>query len=397
MDPIDVRRKNMLTSADLPTVMVTGPDITQLTQPQTFDRALESIGYSTFRAEQQRAREQGRWLGLGIANLMEFAPGPPSFWTSLGMPAAIPEQARVRLELDGHVTVFTAQAPHGQGHETTLAQITADEIGVPLESVRVVHGDTATSPFSLIGTGGSRQSSIAVGATRFAARRVKQKVFRIAAGMLEVSADDLELVDGMVRVKGAPDRALPLGNVATAAYMAPHILPPGDEMGIEETSAYDGGNGGGWAYATHACIVEVDPDTGQAEIKRYVVAEDCGDLINPAIVDGQIRGGIAQGVGAVLLERSTYGTDGQYMAATFMDYLLPTSMEVPPIEIEHLEIPNGDEIPFRGVGEGGAIAAPPAVNGAIEDALAQSGVRITEQYLPPSRILELVGAIQAET
>ncbi len=397
LDPVDVRRTNLLDAGDLPTSMVTGPDISQMTQRQTMDRALERIGYADFRAEQQRARAEGRLLGIGVTNLMEFAPGPANFFPSVGMPAAVPEQARVRLEIDGHVTVFTAQAPHGQSHETTLAQVVADEIGVPFESVRVIHGDTVSSPFSLIGTGGSRASSVATGATRFAARRVKDKVLRIAAGMLEVSADDLEVVDGLVRVKGAPDKLVPLGGVATVAYMAPHMLPKGDEMGVEETSSFDGGNGGGWAYATHACIVEVDGDTGQAEVKRYVVAEDCGDLINPAIVDGQIRGGVAQGLGAVLLERSTYDDDGQFLAATFMDYLLPTSVEVPHIEIEHLEIPNGDEIPFRGVGEGGAIAAPPALNSAIEDALSSSGVRITEQYLPPARILELIGAIQAET
>ena len=214
--------------------------------------------------------------------------------------------------------------------------------------------------------------------------------------MLEVSKDDLELVGGNVRVKGAPDRLVPLGGVATAAYMAPHLLPPGDEIGVEETSSYDGGNGGGWAYATHACIVEVDRETGQTAIKRYVVVEDCGELINPAIVDGQIRGGIAQGIGAVLLEKSAYDADGQFLAATFMDYLLPTAVEIPPIEIEHLEIPSGDEIPFRGVGEGGAIAAPPTVTNAIEDALEPVGVRITDQYLPPTRILELIGAIPAE-
>ena len=396
IDPVEVRRKNLLDQSDLPTAMATGPDITQLTQRQAMERALELIGYASFDEEQKRARDAGRWLGLGVANLMEFAPGPANFFPSVGMPSAVPEQARVRLEIDGHVTVFTAQAPHGQSHETTLAQVAADEMGVSLDWVRVVHGDTASSPFSLIGTGGSRSSSVAVGATRFATRRVKDKVLRIAAGMLEVSKDDLELVGGNVRVKGAPDRLVPLGGVATAAYMAPHLLPPGDEIGVEETSSYDGGNGGGWAYATHACIVEVDRETGQTAIKRYVVVEDCGELINPAIVDGQIRGGIAQGIGAVLLEKSAYDADGQFLAATFMDYLLPSAVEIPPIEIEHLEIPSGDEIPFRGVGEGGAIAAPPTVTNAIEDALEPVGVRITDQYLPPTRILELIGAIPAE-
>jgi aerobic carbon-monoxide dehydrogenase large subunit len=396
LDPADVRRKNLLEQADLPTAMVTGPDITHSTQRQTMERALEIVGYEQLRQEQQRAREQGRLVGVGIANLMEFAPGPKNFFPSVGMPAAVPEQSKVRLEIDGHVTVYSAQAPHGQSHETTLAQVVADELGVPFDAVRVVHGDTASSPFSLIGTGGSRSSSITVGATRFATRKIKHKVLRIAAGLLEVASDDLEIVDGVVRVKGAAEKALPLANVAMVAYMAPHVLPPGDEMGFEETAVHDGGDVTGWAYATHCCVVDIDRDTGQVALKRYVVVEDCGEIINPAIVDGQIRGGVAQGIGGVLLERSAYDAEGQFLAATFMDYLLPTAMEIPTIEIEHLEVPTDDEIASRGVGEGGAIAAPPALTNAIEDALSQLGVRITEQYLPPSRILELIGAIEAE-
>jgi aerobic carbon-monoxide dehydrogenase large subunit len=396
LDPADVRRKNLLEQGDLPTSMVTGPDITHSTQRQTMERALEIVGYEQLRQEQRRAREQGRLVGVGIANLMEFAPGPKNFFPSVGMPAAVPEQSKVRLEIDGHVTVYSAQAPHGQSHETTLAQVVADELGVPFDAVRVVHGDTASSPFSLIGTGGSRSSSITVGATRFATRKIKHKVLRIAAGMLEVATDDLEIVGGVVRVKGAAEKSLPLGNVAMVAYMAPHVLPPGDEMGFEETATHDGGEVTGWAYATHCCVAEIDPDTGQVALKRYVVVEDCGEIINPAIVDGQIRGGVAQGIGAVLLERSAYDDEGQFLAATFMDYLLPTAMEIPTIEIEHLEVPTADEIASRGVGEGGAIAAPPALTNAIEDALSQLGVRITEQYLPPSRILELIGAIPAE-
>ena len=396
LDPAEVRRKNLLGQADLPTSMVTGPDITHTTQPQTMQRALEIVDYEQLRQEQRQAREQGRLVGVGIANLMEFAPGPKNFFPSVGMPAAVPEQSKVRLEIDGHVTVYSAQAPHGQSHETTLAQVVADELGVPFDAVRVVHGDTASSPFSLIGTGGSRSSSITVGATRFATRKIKHKVLRIAAGMLEVATDDLEIVEGVVRVKGVADKALPLGNVAMVAYMAPHVLPTGDEMGFEETATHDGGDVTGWAYATHCCVVEIDRDTGQVALKRYVVVEDCGEIINPAIVDGQIRGGVAQGIGAVLLERSAYDDQGQFLAATFMDYLLPTAMEIPTIEVEHLEVPTADEVASRGVGEGGAIAAPPALTNAIEDALSQLGVRIGEQYLPPSRILELIGSILAE-
>jgi carbon-monoxide dehydrogenase large subunit len=167
-------------------------------------------------------------------------------------------------------------------------------------------------------------------------------------------------------------------------------------MGFEETAVHDGGDVTGWAYATHCCVAEVDRETGQVALKRYVVVEDCGQVINPAIVDGQIRGGVAQGIGAVLLERSAYDEEGQFLAATFMDYLLPTAVEIPTIDIEHLEVPTSDEVPSRGVGEGGAIAAPPALVNAIEDALSPLGVRIADQYLPPTRILELIGAIPAE-
>jgi len=397
LDPADIRRKNLLNDADLPTTLLTGPDVTWVTQRQAMERALAIVDYDGIRKQQQeRGKDSGSLLGVGIANCMEFAPGPANFWTALGMPAPIPEQARVRLEADGHVTVSSAQAPHGQSHETTLAQVVADELGVAFDAVRVVYGDTASSPFSLIGTGGSRSATISVGATRFATRRIKNKVLRIAAALLEVAADDLEIADSVITVKGVPEKTMPLANVAMTAYMAPHVLPQGEEMGFEETAAYDGGNLSGYTYATHCCVVEVDRDTGQVAIKRYVVVEDCGEIINPASVDGQIRGGVAQGIGAVLLERSAYGDDGQFLAGTFMDYLVPTASEIPTIEIEHLEIPTGDEVASRGVGEGGAIAAPPAVNNAIEDALSPLGVRILEQHLPPSRILELIGAIATE-
>jgi carbon-monoxide dehydrogenase large subunit len=305
------------------------------------------------------------------------------------------EQARARLEPDGHLVIFTSQAPHGQSHETTLAQVAGDELGIPLESVRVVHGNTLHTPFSVVGTGGSRAATMGSGAALGATRLVKEKVLHIVSTLLEADEQDLELDDGKVQVRGVPSRAVTLAEVATIAYLTPSRLPPGMTPGLE--ASYDFRiPDGGWAQATHCCIVEVDMETGQVEILRYLVVEDCGTMINPAVVEGQVRGGVAQGIGGVLFERSAYGDDGQFLAGTFMDYLVPTAMEIPCIEIGHVESPPTHEVNYRGVGEGGAIGAPAALSSAIEDALRPFGVRLTEQYLPPARILELAGIIATE-
>jgi carbon-monoxide dehydrogenase large subunit len=305
------------------------------------------------------------------------------------------EQARARLEADGHLVVVTAQAPHGQSHETTLAQIAADEMGVPFEHVRVLHGDTRITPFSIIGTGGSRSATWASGAMLYTTRRLKEKVLALAAEMLEISPEDLEINDGVVTPKGLPQKTLPLAQIAQQVYLAPSTLPAGADRSLEATEEYTGAGitGSGWSGGTHLCQVEVDIDTGAVKILRYIVVEDCGRVINPAIVDGQIRGGVAQGIGGVLLEHSAYDEDGQFLAGSFMDYLIPTATEIPTIEIHHLETGHGGDVDFRGVGEGGAVVAPATLTNAIEDALAPLGVRVTEQYLPPSRVLELAGII----
>ncbi len=299
------------------------------------------------------------------------------------------EMATVRIEPDGRVTVFTAQSPHGQGHETTLAQVVASELGVPLDAVKVVHGDTLVTPFSLSGTGGSRAATFASGAALFAAREVREKVLQVAAAMMEANPMDLELTGGMVGVQGVPQKAIPLARVAMLVYAAPGQLPPGSPTELVATFAYDGGEGG-FSQATHCCWVEIDRQTGKINITRYLVVEDCGTMINPAVVEGQVRGGTAQGIGGVLYEHAIYDENAQFLTGTFMDYLVPTAMEIPPIEIEHLETPAISPVNFRGVGEGGAICAPPAITNAVSDAL---GVKITEQPLTPTRILELLGAI----
>jgi carbon-monoxide dehydrogenase large subunit len=231
---------------------------------------------------------------------------------------------------------------------------------------------------------------MAGGVTLHGARQLKAKVLDVAALLMEVSARDLDIAGGQVVVRGDPDSAIAVGEIARLAAAGAEAGP-----GLEVEAAFDGGESG-WSGGTHCAIVEVDTETGLVTVERYIAAEDCGALINPAVVDGQVRGGIAQGIGAVLLERSAYDADGNFQSATFMDYLLPTACEIPRIEIAHLEtIPLDPDVNFRGVGEGGMIVAPPTVVSAIEDALAPFGVRIYEQHLPPARILELIEAGQA--
>jgi carbon-monoxide dehydrogenase large subunit len=233
---------------------------------------------------------------------------------------------------------------------------------------------------------------MAGGASLHVGRELRAKVIDAAGELLEASPEDLDITAGLVSVRGVPASAISLAEVASAA--AGGRLPAHIDSSLEVALTYDGGEGG-WSGGTHCAEVEVDPGTGLVRIQRYVVAEDCGELINPAIVEGQVRGGVAQGVGAVLLERSAYDENGQFLSASFMDYLLPTATEVPRIEIEHLQtVPLDADVNFRGVGEGGMIVAPPTICNAIEDALSPFGAKVYEQHLPPARILELIGTIE---
>ncbi len=387
LDPVEVRRRNLITGDEQPTKMLTGPTLEDVTSVETLDRAAELVDYEAFREQRRRAREQGRLLGIGFSTYIEAAPGPPDFFDGLGF-AVGGERAHAKLEPDGRLTILTAQSPHGQGHETTLAQVAADEFGVPLDHVRVVHGDTNQAPFSMLGTGGSRAATMGTGATLHATREVKRKVLSLAGTLMEIAPDDLEIVDAMVAPKGAPAKAMPLAQIAAAAYFMPNAA---EEPDLRSSASFEGASRGGWSGGTHACIVEVDPETGRVEIQRYLVVEDCGPLINPAIVDGQIRGGVAQGIGIALYEDAAYDEDGNFLAGTFMDYLLPTAMEIPPIEIEHLHGEPLEEVSYRGVGEGGTIAAPAAVLNAVADAV--GGATITRLPLTPERVLALLDAL----
>lgn len=386
LDPVEVRRRNLVTASEQPTKMVTGPTLDGVTSLETVDRAVELLDYRALRERQRVAREQGRLLGVGFSTYIEQAPGPPDFFDGLDFKVG-GERAHAKLEPDGRLTIHTAQHPHGQGTETTLAQVAADEFGVPFDHVRVVHGDTDLAPFSMLGTGGSRAATMASGAALEATRAVKRKTLDLAGRMLEIASEDLEIVDGMVTPKGVPAKALPLARVATAAY----FMPNGDEEpDLRSSASFAGVSRGGWSGGTHACVLEVDPETGHVEILRYLVVEDCGRVINPAVVDGQVRGGVAQGIGLALYEDAAYDSTGNFLAGTFMDYLVPTAIEIPPIEVDHLHGRAVEEVPYKGVGEGGAIAAPAAVLNAVADAV--GGATITRLPLTPERVLGLVDA-----
>jgi carbon-monoxide dehydrogenase large subunit len=384
LDPFEIRLRNVAPRTSPPAMMITGRPLTGVTTRESLERLTQVVDVPAFRRRQAAERARGRYLGMGVATFIEAAPGPRAPEGSGG--ALGQESMRLRLAEDGIVMLFTGQMPHGQGHQTTLAQIAADEFGVPFEQVRVVIGDSDAVPFGL--TGGSRSATMTGGVTLHGARQLKAKVLDVAALLIEASARDLEITDGQVVVRGDPDSAIPVAEVARQVALGRFGADVDATLEVEAT--FDGGEGG-WSGGSHCAIVEVDTETGIVKVERYVAAEDCGALINPAVVEGQIRGGIAQGIGAVLLERSAYDQDGNYQSATFMDYLLPTASDIPRIEIEHLQtVPLDADVNFRGVGEGGMIVAPPTVVNAIEDALAPFGVRIYEQHLPPARILELI-------
>jgi carbon-monoxide dehydrogenase large subunit len=286
---------------------------------------------------------------------------------------------------------MTTQAPHGQSHETTIAQVAATEFGVPMSHVRVLYGDTSAVPYSFLGTGGSRAATMASGSALHATRAVKEKALAYAGNMLEAAPEDLEIIEARIQVKGDPNSSMGLADLAQAVYFLP---PEGEEPDLRSSYLYTAPPGG-FSGGTHVCFVEIDRETGVIRIPRYEVVEDCGSLINPAVVDGQVRGGVAQGIGIALYENARYNEEGTFVSSTFLDYLVPTAMEIPSIGIEHFETPAMDEVNYRGVGEGGTIAAPAAVLNAVSDAL--GGARVEQLPLTPDRVMALIDAANDAT
>ena len=392
MTPFELRTKNVMRGDRLHRPMITGPDLDEtMSVAKTLDRAIELIDFDQLARDKEDAAARGHRLGIGICSYHEAAPGPPNFFSSVepGSDVLLYEEGRAEINADGTINMFTSQSPHGQSHQTTYKQVAADEFGVAMEDVNIVWGNTDRTHFTLLGTGGSRGGPLGAGVMRMTARELRAQVVALAADMLEASTDDIEITNGNIHVAGVPARGLTYADVA-AKMSADTGIASGPVFA--EQMQYEGVGNGGWSVATHVAWVDIDLDTGQVEIPRYLVVEDCGPIINPAVVDGQVRGGVAQGIGAVFYEQHHYDADAQLMTGTYMDYLIPAATEIPNVEIEHMETLTDGENDARGVGEGGMIGAPAALNNAVADAL---GVDVLEQHLPPFRILELAGVIEA--
>ena len=382
-DPAELRRTNLLRCDEMPFSSPTGMPYDHMDPLGTFDAAMSLLGYADFREEQAAARAQGRFLGVGISCYAE--PTTPAF----GYYAT--EGATIRIEPSGKVNVYVAGGSTGNSLETTAIQLAADALGADIADVHTIQGDTAITPFGA-GTGGSRSGSMIAGAVGVTAAELRDKLTKLAAHKLEASDADIELGGSRAAVKGDPDAGVSFAELANIAYFQPHALPPGMSAGLEASSRYAATGGMGlWACATHVCTCEVDITTGAVKLLRYIVGEDCGHMINPSIVEGQIAGGVVQGIGGALLEELAYDADGNPVATTFMDYLLPTAAEVPDIEYAHVETaPGPGPGGYKGVGEGGAIGAPAAVVNAVADALSPFGVTITRLPVTPASIVSLL-------
>jgi carbon-monoxide dehydrogenase large subunit len=344
--------------------------------PEALAKALEAAGYEKFRTEQPRWRERGIHRGIGISGYVEGTAIGPF------------EGVTVKLDLAGRVLVATGAINSGQGHETSFAQIAADALGVPMDWITVIGGDTAAVPFG-VGTFASRSAVTAGSSIVDACREVRTKLARAAAALLEASPDDIEIEDGRAFVKGSPGSAVDLARVVHASI--PTFAKPGVAPPDFEASAYHHVPTVTFASAVHVAQVEVDVATGRVTLLRYVVAHDCGRVINPIIVDGQVHGGVAQGVGGALFEEMVYDEMGQLLTGSLMDYAVPKADDLPLIETVHLEFPSPrNPLGVKGLGEGGAISPPAAIANAIEDALAPFGVRITETPVTAARIVALL-------
>jgi carbon-monoxide dehydrogenase large subunit len=397
MDPAEVRRKNFIPPDAFPYDNGLGLlPYDSGNYEAALNKALEIVGYADFRKEQEEARKQGRYLGLGISSYVEICGIAPSKWIGLpgeGWGAGLWESANVRVHLTGKVVVTTGSLPHGQGVETTFAQIVADELGVPYDDIVIEHSDTLGTPFGY-GTYGSR--SLAVGGTAVyrSVAKIKEKAKKIAAHMLEANPDDMVYENGRVYVKGSPDRAKTLGEIALQASVA-YDLPEGMEPFLDETSYYDPPNCT-FPFGTHIAIVEVDPDTGIVDLKRYVAVDDCGNVINPLIVDGQIHGGIAQGIAQALYERAVYDENGQLVTGTLMDYAVPAAHMLPPYETARTVTPSPvNPMGVKGAGEAGTIASAQAVMNAVIDALSPFGVKHMQMPATPENVWKAIRAAQS--
>lgn len=393
IDTMEVRRRNLVRPEDYPYESVTGLTYDSGSLQESLELILDEADLPALRREQQQARSEGRHLGIGLSCYTEQTAHTTTEFAKRGVPIIFGyDSSTVRMDPSGQVNVMLSTHSHGQGHETTIAQIVADQLGLGLDDVRVRFGDTSSTPYGH-GTFASRTAVLSGGASHLAAGIVRDMLTRFAADQLEADPEDIELVAGRATVRGSPSHGFSIADLARWAYHRPEKLPDGMEPVLEAVSSYDAHPGTGtFANAVHLVKVEVDVETGGMKVLGYWVVEDCGRMINPLIVEGQVHGGVAQGLGGALMEELVYDDEGQLTTTTLLDYLLPGATDIPPIHVAHLETPSPFTIEgIKGMGEGGAIAPGPALAAALQDALSPIGhVAVNELPLTPDRVRRFV-------
>jgi carbon-monoxide dehydrogenase large subunit len=390
MDPLQLRRKNFIPAEDFPAAVATGVVYDSGDYTKTLDKLLEHFDVDAFRRDQAEQRINGVYRGVGFCTYTEICGLAPSRVTGpagVGVQAGLWESAMIRVHNTGAVTVYTGTSPHGQGLDTAMAQIVADKLGVDPSVVEVIHGDTSMGPEGR-GTYGSRSLATGGEAVARATDKVADKAKAIVAAELEAAPEDIEVSNGKFSVRGSPDKGMALADIAGVAYIG--AVPEGMEPGLEETTFYDPENFV-FPFGAHACVVDVDPDTGKVKVVRYVAVDDCGRAINPMLIEGQVHGGVVYGIGQALYERVHYDEEGQLVTGTFVDYALPTAAELPSFETDRTETPSPvNSMGVKGVGEAGTIAASAAVTNAVIDALRPLGVEFINMPLSPMRVWEAI-------
>ena len=389
MDPADVRRKNFIPADKFPYQTQMGAVYDSGNYELALDRALEKADWTGLKAERDRARAEGRLVGLGLAMYVEVCGLGPSS----SLPTGGWEHSQVTIERDGRISATTGASPHGQGNETTFAQMLADQFGVPLEHITIFHGDTAIVKQG-IGTFGSRSQAVGGTALHLAGGKVKTKMAKFAAAMLEANPDDLVFENGTISVKGVPTSAKPFADVAAYAYV-PVPLPEGLEPGLSDEAFFEPANNT-YPFGCHISMIEIDRDTGQPTLLKLVAVDDAGNLVNPLIVEGQIHGGLAQGVGQAMIEEAVYSENGQLLTGSFMDYAMPRATDFPRFELHATVTPTPvNPLGAKGVGEAGTLGSTPCIVNAAVDALSPLGVKHIDMMLRPEKLWRIIQGGQA--
>ena len=375
IDPADMRRRNLLPAFDEPTATISSELYDSGNYPAVLERALTVAGYDQLRANQQQARQAGRLVGIGVSSYVEMA--------GFGPEGELFESATVRANADGGITVVTGTSPHGQGHETAWSQLVAVELGVPPDQIMVMHGDTATVPIG-VGTFGSRSAAVGGTAVHLAAGDVRDKARLLAAHLLEAAPADIVLSDGQWQVRGVPGRAVTFSAIAKAAYGG--ARPAGMEAGLESTRYFQP-PGMVFPFGAHVAVVEVDPETGSVTLQRYISVDDCGRVLNPLLVEGQVHGGLAQGIAQALYEEVAYGADGSLLSGNLTTYMIPTAPDLPSFTLDRTVTPSSvNPLGVKGVGESATIGSTPTIVNAVVDALGPLGVVEIDPPCSPEKV-----------